>query len=117
MGGLIIVNVAVFRCLRSITPDQTWVVKDNICSGHQPSKLLAVLTQVEVGRFRGLVEYLKHRVILIVGYATDLRIFDAVRLEPAARHSQGMVIRPSTGISRANGDGRYALGWGQAPAS
>ena len=95
----IIVTVSALRFFYHTTLKRPWAVEDDIPAGRQAKKLPVVLSQVEVARFLGAVDNLKHRIILTICYATGLRISEAVRLRPAAIDSKRMVIRVETVMS------------------
>jgi integrase/recombinase XerD len=92
-----LVTVSALRFFYTVTLKRPWTVVDDIPTSRKAKKLPVVLSQDEVTHFLGAVDNLKHRVILIVCYATGLRISEAVRLKPAAIDSQRMVIRVDQG--------------------
>ena len=102
----IIVTVSALRFFYMVTLKRPWVVEDDIPAGHQGRKLPVVLSKAEVARFLGAVDNLKHRMVLTVCYATGLRIFEAIRLRPAAIDSKRMVIRVEQGKGRKD---RYVM--------
>src|SRR6202163_1561817 len=93
----IIVTVSALRFFYTVTLKRPWAVEDDIPASRKAKKLPIVLSQDEVTRFLGAVDNLKHRVLLTVGYATGLRVSEAVRLKPAAIDSQRMIIRVDQG--------------------
>jgi integrase/recombinase XerD len=78
------VAVAALRFLYTVTLKRDWPVEEDIPTVRRPQKLPVVLSQEEVGQFLDAVRGLKHRVILTVCYAAELRVSEAIRLRPAA---------------------------------
>ncbi|MDB5400446.1 MAG: Site-specific recombinase XerD [Rhodopila sp.] len=98
--------VAALRFLYTVTLRREWTIKDDIPTCRKPHQLPEVLSPAEVAAFLDAVKISKQRVILTVCYAAGLRVFEAVRLKPAAIDSQRMVIRVEAGKGRKD---RYVM--------
>jgi len=102
----IAVAVSALRFLYKVTLRRTWIFEEVLPAPKQPQQLPVVLSPLEVVRFLGCVDDIKHHAILTTGYAAGLRISEAVHLTVDAIDSRRMVIRVDQGKGRKD---RYVM--------
>jgi len=91
--------VCALRFLYGTTLGQSWTV-EQIPFPKQPRRLPSVLSPEEVERLLAAVTNRKHRLVLMVMYATGLRLSEATHLQVEDIDSARMVIRVRQGKGR-----------------
>jgi len=89
-----------------VTLRKAWTFEEVLPAPKPPHKLPVVLSPLEVVRFLGCVDDLKHHAILTTCYAAGLRVSEAVHLTVSAIDSRRMVIRVDQGKGRKD---RYVM--------
>jgi integrase/recombinase XerD len=102
----IAVAVSALRFLYKVTLKKAWTFEEVLPAPKPPHKLPVVLSPLEVARFLGCVDDIKHHAILTTCYAAGLRISEAVHLKVGAIDSRRMVIRVDQGKGRKD---RYVM--------
>jgi hypothetical protein len=102
----IAVAVSALRFLYKVTLKKAWTFEEVLPAPKPPHKLPVVLSPLEVARFLGCVDDIKHHAILTTCYAAGLRISEAVHLTVGAIDSRRMVIRIDQGKGRKD---RYVM--------
>src|SRR3954451_13572641 len=102
----IAVAVSALRFLYKVTLKKAWTLEEVLPAPKPPHKLPVVLSPLEVARFLGCVDDIKHHAILTTCYAAGLRISEAVHLKVGAIDSRRMVIRIDQGKGRKD---RYVM--------
>ena len=102
----IAVAVSALRFLYKVTLKKAWTFEEVLPAPKPPHKLPVVLSPLEVVRFLGCVDDIKHHAILTTCYAAGLRVSEAVHLKVAAIDSRRMVIRVDQGKGRKD---RYVM--------
>jgi integrase/recombinase XerD len=102
----IAVAVSALRFLYKVTLKKAWTFEEVLPAPKPPHKLPVVLSPLEVARFLGCVDDIKHHAILTTCYAAGLRISEAVHLTVDAIDSRRMVIRVDQGKGRKD---RYVM--------
>ena len=99
------INVCALRFLFCVTLGRDWAVK-HIVYAKLPKKLPEVLSLEEVEQFLSPIENIKHRAMLVLAYATGLRLMEVATLKISDIDNRRMVIRVENG---KGGKDRYVM--------
>ena len=94
----IAVAVSALRFLYKVTLRRAWIFEEVLPAPKQPQQLPVVLSPLEVARFLGCVDDIKHHAILTTCYAAGLRISEAVHLTVDAIDSRRMSLLSDDGF-------------------
>jgi site-specific recombinase XerD len=98
------IAVSALRFLYKVTLKKAWTFEEVLPAPKPPHKLPVVLSPLEVVRFLGCVDDIKHHAILTTCYAAGLRVSEALKV--GAIDSRRMVIRVDQGKGRKD---RYVM--------
>jgi integrase/recombinase XerD len=99
------IHVCALRFLFCVTLGRDWAVK-HIVYPKLPKKLPEVLSLEEVEQFLAPIENIKHRAMLVLAYATGMRLMEVATLKISDIDNRRMVIRVENG---KGGKDRYVM--------